>query len=332
MRKALIFIFFIFLTQAASAQELYLIAEPASNVPKGALGVRFFGEGYSESGLFRSLSGLKMMYGVTPKLSVYASATFSDYHEKTLPFDFITHNHSGVPQKDSTATPQQGVPYPYIFNSIDLYAKYRFVTVDGANTHFRVAAYAEGSYVAVPSHEAEPDLLVHTSGFGAGLIATYLKQHFAVSLTSGFIIPADYKGDTHDNYGGVYPTTIQYGKAVNYSLSFGYLLFPQQYKNYQQTNWNIYCEFTGKSYGAAKATEQYGTFSGALVYSLPITTPILKAGSYLEMAPGIQCIISSAYRIDFSVDFPIISRSYDHLYPLYLAGVQRYFYFHKRTS
>ncbi len=145
-------------------------------------------------------------------------------------------------------------------------------------------------------------------------------------------MPWDYKGNTYDKYGGVYPTTIQYGEGVNYNLSFGYLLFPKNYNSYEQTNWNIYCEFIGKSYGAAKVSEQYGTFSGALVYQLPVTTPILKAGSYIDMNPGIQCIISSTYRIDLSVAFPIVNQSYDHLYPLYQLGVQRYFYFHKRQS
>jgi len=334
MRFFCTLLLFVFSAFISGAQELFPIAEPASNVPKGALGVKVFDEGYKEADLFRNVIALRVLYGVTPKLSIYATGTVSDYHEKTLPFDFITHNHSGSTLIGGTNTPQQGVPYPYVFNSIDLYAKYRFLTIDGQNTHFRMAAYGEGSYAAVPSHEAEPDLLVHTSGYGGGLIATYLQHHFAASLTGGFIIPSEYKGNTYDKYGGVYPTTIQYGKAVNYSLSFGYLLFPKNYTSYKQTNWSIYCEFTGKSYGAAKVYEQDGPFAGAIVYDIPITTPILKAGSYLDINPGIQCLINSTYRIDLSATFQFIGESYTHLYPLYFIGVQRYFFFnkHKHTK
>jgi hypothetical protein len=332
MRKACTLLFFILFSYAAIAQELFPVAENASNIPKGALGIRLLDEGYKESDLYRNLAGLKLLYGITPRLSIYATATVSDIHEKTLPFDFITHNHSGGQTTSSTNTPQEGIPYPYVFNSIDIYAKYRFYSADGVNSHFRMAAYAEGSRVIVPSHEAEPDLLMHTSGYGAGIIATYLKRHFATSITTGFIIPAEYQGNTYDEYSGVYPTTIQYGKAINYSLSFGYLLFPKNYKSYKQTNWNIYCEFTGKAYGAAKAYQYDGPFAGALLYTLPITTPILKAGKYLDIDPGIQCILNSTYRIDLSLAFPLVNESYDHLYPFYLIGIQRYFYFRHHAS
>lgn len=328
MKKLLGVISVVLLVQTVIAQELFPVAEPASNIPKGALGIRAFDEGYKEAGLFRSFAGIRLMYGVTSKFSVYAAGTMSDIHERTLPFDFITHNHSGGQLVAATNTPQQGIPYPYIFNGLDVYAKYRFLTSDGEHTHFRMAAYAEGSYVKVPSHEAEPDLLIHSSGYGGGLIATWLQQRLAISLTTGFILPVEYKGNTYDNYGGVYPTSIQYGNAVNYSLSFGYLWLPRHYTSYTQTNWSIYCELIGKSYSSARVSEQDGPFAGAIIYNIPITTPVLKAGSYIDINPGLQCIINSIYRIDLSVGFPLINQSYNHLYPLYLLGVQRYFYFH----
>jgi len=331
MIKISFLLFSFFWAFCAVAQELFPLEEPASNVPKGALGVRMFDEGYKEVDLYRNTMGLRLMYGLNPKLTVYATGTFSDYHEKTLPFDFITHNHGGT-STGGTNTPKPGIPYPYVFNSIDLYAKYRFLTHDGQNRHFRMAAYAEGSYVAVPSHEAEPDLLIHTSGIGAGLISTYLVHHFAASLTAGFIIPFEYHGNTYDNYGGIYPTTIQYGNAVNFDLSLGYLLFPKSYANYKQSNWNVYCEFLGKSYERASIYQQDGPFAGAIVTELPITTPILKAGYFLDINPGLQCIINSTWRIDVSMGFQLINQSYDHLYPLYLLGLQRYFYFSRNVS
>ena len=326
--KALL-IALLFLPLFSGAQELFPISDLASSVPKGALGVKVFDEGYQETDLYRNLAGLKLLYGVTSKLSVAATATLSDIHEKTLPFDFITHNHGVKGDTGSTNTPVAGIPYPYVFNSVDLYAKYRFFTEDAQNNHLRMAAYGEASYVAVPSHEAEPDLVMHTSGFGAGAIATYLNHHFAVSLTAGVILPLEYKGNTYDKYGGIYPTTIQYGNAVNYDLSFGYLLFPRKYTDYHQTNINIYCEFFGKAYGAAQITQKDGPYSWAATLDLPNTTPILKAGYYLDAAPGVQLILNSTYRVELATAFPFIHQSYDHLYPYYLLAVQRYLFFNR---
>lgn len=315
-----------FFSLSLEGQELFPIADNASSVPKGVCGIRMLDEGYPEKKLLRNVAGLKVLYGISPRLSANITGTISDYHQRTLPFDFISHNHSGGQLVSETNTPEAGVAYPYVFNSIDIYARYRVVSIDGLNMHYRVAAYAEYSYVAVPSHEAEPDLVVHTSGYGAGVIQTFLFRHFAISSTAGFVIPKEYKGNTYDKYGGIYPTTIEYGRAVNYSLSFGYLLLPRCYTSYAQTNWNIYCEFTGKAYGSAKITEQDGPFSGAIVYNLPITTPILEGSNYVDINPGIQCILKSVYRIDVSAGFPLFNKSYNHLYPIYFIGMQRYFY------
>ncbi len=326
MKSIVIFVLFFVVSPALRAQELFPVAEPASTVPKGALGVRLFDEGYKESGLVRDLAACRLMYGITPRLSLYGTVTASDFHEKTLPFDFISHNHGGQTFGGAN-TPAQGVAYPLIYNSVDLYAKYRFVSSDGQNTHFRMAAYAEASKVSPPSHEAEPDLLIHTSGFGAGLIATWLRQRFAGSLSSGFILPLAYSGDAYDRYGGIYPTTITYGNALTYSLSLGYRLLPASYTGYRQTNWNVYIEFTGKAYGAAQVSQKDGPAANALPIPITINTPILQAGSYLDVIPGIQCILSSTYRIDFSTALPLVNKSYDHLYPFVLVGIQRYFFF-----
>ncbi|MCW3123679.1 MAG: hypothetical protein JWQ38_3171 [Flavipsychrobacter sp.] len=332
MKKAGSLLLFIFVSLCAHAQELFPVAEPASNVPKGALGVRAFSEGYKEADVFRKLLGVKLLYGVTPKLSVYLSVTASDYHEKTLPFDFIEHSHVGGQLVGGAGATQKGDAYPVVFNSIDAYAKYRFLSVDGQNTHYRLAAYAEASHVAVPSHEAEPDLLVHTSGVGAGVIGTYLLHHFATSVTVGGILPKEYRGNATDRYGGIYPTTIQYGNALAYSLSFGYLLWPKSYKSYDQTNWNIYMELTGRKYGAASVSQKDGPATDALSIPISSTTHELHAGSYLDINPGIQCIINSTYRIEASVGFALLNSSYLHQYPKYVIGMQRYFYFKTRTS
>ena len=299
-------IFLIFLSLSSGAQELYNITLPASTLPKGLLGVRLFNESYSESGLIRKITVLKVMYGITPKLSVTLAGVASDYHSRYLPVDFILHDHSGGNAPPSANAPE-ATPNPYIFGGADLYAQYRFLSSDGQNSHFRMAAYGEGSYIRIASHLGEPELLTHNSGFGAGLITTYLKSHFAATITLGYVIPTEYKGDAFDKYGGAYPTTIKYGNAFNYDLALGYLLFPRHYKSYKQSNINLYLEFLGRSYGAAHVTQQ----DGVVTYHIP-DNAFLKAGNYVDINPGIQWIIKSSLRVDFSVGFPLINTSFIH--------------------
>lgn len=321
MRKTLSCLALLLLPSLGRAQELFPIAEPASNVPRGVLGIRFFDETYNEVDRIRNLFALRVMYGITAKLTLYATPTVSNHHNQTLPPEFPVHN-----------TPQIGVTHPYLFNGVDCYAKYRFLTIDGQNSHLRVAAYGEYSLLKVAHDEAEPTLLDDNSGVGAGIITTYLKKHFAVSFTGGYIRPFKYKGDVPDPIAGLpgLPATVTYADGYNYCLSFGYLLFPKTYADYNQANWNIYLEFVGKDYGAMQMQV------GNVYYNLPqyaISTAgnkALAAGQYMEVYPGLQTIIRSSLRLDFSVGFPVIGRSYVHYYPVYTAGVQRYFYFHKK--
>lgn len=317
MRWWLIIFLSLWITDAA-AQELYPLTEPASTVPKQVLGVRIFNQSYLEpNNIYRNMTGLRLMYGATSKLTVMMNATVSNHHSKDLPPDFPDHN-----------TPQVGVPLPMRFNGVNLYGKYRLLSRDGRNSHLRLAVYGEYSYLDVAHDEAEPNLMDDTKGWGAGIITTYLKNHFAVSFTGGIIVPSQYRGDVPDLIPGLpaIPATVKYGRAVNYSLSFGYLLFPKVYKNYDQPNLNVYVEFLGKSYERAKV---YFDNIGQPGTPYEVTGSGMQAlgkGHYVEVHPGIQAIIKSNLRVDLSVGFPVIGKSYAHFYPLYSVGIQRYFY------
>lgn len=308
------------------SQELFPLNEPASNVPKGVLGVRATGETYKEIQQLRNQYSLRLMYGLLPRLTVMAAAGISNHHGKDFPPNLVSHIHNGNQTIYSTGAFKRGVRYPYRSNGIYMYAKYRFVSMDGLHSHFRIAAYAEGAYLKQAHDEAEPNLTGDTKGAGAGFILTCLKHHFAISLTSGFIIPGSHTALSPDLNGGpMISTEIKYGRALGYNLSMGYLLFPQTYKSYDQLNVNVYLELLGKAYEAAKV-EQYGNIS------IPINTPLLTAGNYMDIAPGVQCIFKSNLRVDLSVKFPMINKSYAHFYPVFMLGVQRYFYFNKKSD
>ena len=308
-----------------SAQELFPLAEPASSVPKHVLGARIFYQNYDEVGTTRSLYGMRLMYGLTSKLSFYLTGTASNHHSKKLPYDLINHTHNGSQTNYYTSNIKRGVVYPYIFSGFHLFAKYRFLSFDKQNEHLRFAAYAEWSNVKVAHDEAEPNLMDDTGGYGFGIISTLLKKRFSVSLTTGYIVPNAYTESQFDLTGSIYlPTVINYGKAIKYSLSFGYRLAPAHYTSYQQSNWNIYVEFVGKKYEAAKVYQD-NKFITALV-------PSLAKGAYLEMHPGIQRIIKSNLRFDVSLGFNIFSRSYVHFSPILNIGLQKYFYKNKKDK
>ncbi len=299
------------------AQELFIQSEPASTMPGGVTGIRAFGQVYREPGdYYRGMAAFRIMHGVTPKLTMMLTATASNHHSKELPPDFPDHN-----------TPQVGVPLPWRFNGVNLYAKYRLLSRDGAKSHFRISAYGSASWLDVAHDEGEPDLMDDTKGFGAGLITTWLKDHFALSATVGGILPSGYKGPVPDIIPGLpsIPAHVEYGNALTWSLSAGYLLLPRTYRNYRQTNVNLYAELLGKSYSQGKVfLENIG--SGSAYQISGPALQVFEAHSYLEFHPGIQAILGSNLRIDLSAGFPLISRSYTRFYPVYTIGVQRYFF------
>lgn len=300
-------------------QELFILNEPASSVPKGVIGARAFTQNYKEYNTTRGLHALRLMFGATARLSVLATASISNHHNRKLPKDLINHTHVGNQTNYFTQPIRRGVGYAYLFNGIHLFAKYRFLTNDSQNKHLRLAAYGEWSNVNVAHDEAEPSLMDDTGGYGFGIISTWLKNRFAASLTTGYIRPDSYFEMQPDVTGGPdLPTELHYGTAIRYNLSFGYRLYPKKYEGYEQVNWNVYVEFIGKTYDAATVIQNGTDIHGK--------TAALQDGSYIEIYPGIQRIINSNTRIEFCYGFELIGNSFVHFTPIWTLGVQRYFY------
>src|SRR5882724_8871841 len=115
-------------TRACFGQELFPLNEPASSVPKHVVGVRAFTQNYTETNTRRSLEALRIMYGVTSKLSVSITGSISNHHSRKLPSDLLNHTHNGSQTNYYTQGFKRGVHYPYLFNGIYLFAKYRFIS------------------------------------------------------------------------------------------------------------------------------------------------------------------------------------------------------------
>jgi hypothetical protein len=291
-----------------TSQELFPNSEPASIIPKKAIGLRSMNEAYNNSGNLRIWNGMMFMYGISSKWMFTGMISSSNHHAKKLPLNFLMPDS----EKGTVVNPKSGsTQYPYLAEAVSLGFRYRFVNVDGDHKHFRMAAYGNGIYSMRPHDEAEVTSMGDNKGLSCGLISTMLIEKLAVSLTTGMVKPFAYK----EKESGM---ALEYENAYNYSLSFGYLVYPRRYKNFNQTNINLYAEFIGKSYGdltIERKGQKYNSEKQAL-----------QAGNYLEIRPAIQFIVKSNLRIDVGTALPILGKSYIRKYPMYQLNLQYYFF------
>src|SRR5260221_1485643 len=165
----ILFISLSLLSLISFGQELFPLNEPASSVPKNVIGVRFFTQNYKDLGANKSLDGIRIMYGLTSRLSLIMVNSISNHHRQTLPLDIIYHFN-------------RGKTYPHLYSGTYFFAKYRFISLDRKNSHLRITAYSEWSNVNLSHEEAEPNLMDDTGGYGGGMITTWLKNRVAASL------------------------------------------------------------------------------------------------------------------------------------------------------
>lgn len=253
-------LFWCFLASASTAfaQELYVNTEPASNMASHSVGVRLENQGYFNPD-FRNRSTVELMYGASKNLMVHASGYLSDFYQQKQHLE-----------------------------GFSAYAKYRFLSVDSIQRHFRSAAFVKASTINNPIINQEINLEGDRSGLQSGLVFTQLLHKLALSGSLSYLRGLDNQkndvpvGFAHD--------------AVAYTLSSGYLLFPKNYNNYNQTNINLYLELLGK------------------------TNPGYRQ-SYLDAAPAIQFIFNSVFRVDLSYRTPLynsMTRNTENMYLLRL--------------
>lgn len=308
------FLFSSFLHSGIRAQELFPNNDPASNVGKNVLAVRASSEFFEDAGQTRSFQAYKFMFGLSSKWMLTETFSFSNHHSPRLPDGFIQHDPLGNPYTDGV---KRGSPYPYLFESLDVNIKYRFLSHDSEHKHFRMAAYLDLAGGNEAHYEAEPELIGDNGGAGAGLIATLLLHKFAASINTGGIVPSDYT----DAFSGV---VISYGKAAYLNLSLGYLVYPGTYRSYNQTNINLYAEFQCKAYDGMVISE-----NGKEVMIQNV--PALESGSYVEFRPSVQFIIRSNTRIDLCVATHIYNRSWAHNDPAFFFTLQQSIFFKSKS-
>jgi len=210
-----LWIVLLFACSVTQAQELFVVTEPASNMPAKSLGLRLGNYLMKESNSSRYDYHLvpELMWGADKNLMLHADAFLSN--------------------QEKSFSAEGG----------SFYAKYRFLASDKVHAHLRMAAFARYSFNNSNIHQEEIDLYGHNSGYQAGLITTQLLHKVALSSTVSYVRATD-------NGSGNKMPSSNAKDAVNYSLSFGELILPRSYTSYGQTNMNFMLELLGQTLGS----------------------------------------------------------------------------------
>ena len=255
-------LFLSFISSLSSAQELYINAEPASLIPKGTKVVRL-----NHHSIF--LDGTNIMGGIGNAIIMSPSISYG-LSKKIMV--------SGSFQFSNKPYEQDMMPN-FGFSGFKLSSKQRILTTDKQKYHTRLSSFIKYSYHDNKFMKDNLDIELQDTGFEFGIIGTQLINKLAISVTSAVTrisnIDEKYTSGSTVKWQKINLNTIQN------SISAGYLLFPRKYKSYKQTNFNLYLEYLTNTILTRNFPDRYHKFSSTL-------------------APGIQFIIMSRSRLDFS--------------------------------
>jgi hypothetical protein len=210
--KVIILMLATFVITGVHAQELFVVTDPASNVPAGSVGVRLgnslFKEIYEDGYNYHLMP--EVTWGVSGKLMVRASA-------------FVSNRSNSLYTEGGS-----------------LFAKYRFFSMDDLHSHFRMAAFGRYSFNRADIHQEQIEIMGHNTGFETGIVATQLIKKVAISSTLSFEKAMNNRPD-YD-----FPSD-QSNHASNYTLSIGRLMYPKKYTSFKETNINLMLEFVGQT-------------------------------------------------------------------------------------
>lgn len=194
-----------------SSQELYVYTEPASNMPARSISAKLTGKFVKTIHNLRREHRImpEVMFGLNKNWMVHLSTTFSDMYSSNIRWE-----------------------------SVKLYAKYRFLSNDDVHKHFRMAAFAAVSHSVNDIFYDELSLDGDQSGVQGGIVATQLVNKLAVSASASYL----HVTTERPKY---FPEVYPYD-ALNYTASAGFLLLPFEYTGYKQVNVNLYTELLGQ--------------------------------------------------------------------------------------
>ena len=181
------------------------------------------------------------------------------------------------------------------YESVNFYAKYRFLSKDDIHRHFRMATFINASTTKAPFHYDEITLMGDKSGIQAGIIATQLWHKLALSGTLSHTQVLD-----NSRFNKVLYIPKRIYQSVNYSLSGGYLFFPKQYTDYKQTNLNLYLELVGEQ---TLDVKKHCIDLAPAVQLIFNSNAKLNVGYRFQLSSNMQRMGASSWQISFERTF-----------------------------
>jgi len=255
-------LFFLTYSYKITAQELYINSEPASLIPKGTKVVRL-----TNSNIF--LDGYNIMGSIGNAFIVTPSLSYGLSKKIML---------SGSIQFANKPYEQDMMPN-FGLNGFKLYSKQRILTTDKQKYHTRLSSFLKYSYHENKFMKDNLDLELQDTGLELGIIGTQLINKLAISITTAITRISNI--DEKFTQGSTVKWQTTNLNTFKNSISAGYLLFPRKYNSYKQTNFNLYVEYLTNTILNKEFPVRYNKFSSTF-------------------APGIQFIILSRSRLDFS--------------------------------
>lgn len=261
---------FLLFAAGVFAQELYPYTEPASNMPSHSLSVKTTAiverELHSNRTLQRYMP--EAMLGLNKFWMMHVGVNFSNMYQQQ-----------------------------FVWEGARLYGKYRFYSADEVHKHFRMAAFGLVSYSRNHLDHNEINLAMgDQSGVQGGLIATQLWNKFALSGTAAWNEVLDKKRN-NKAYADQYAF-----QSLTYSLSAGYLLLPFRYRNYNQTNLNLYMELLGGR-NMNFPTEKYYVDLAPSVQAIFASTAKLNLGYRFQLGTDIDRLAKNSFMVSFEYIF-----------------------------
>jgi hypothetical protein len=210
--KKIILLIFISTSFQTKAQELFVMTEPASNMPSGSIGIRAMNS-------FMYEKNEKINYHIMPEVMWGINAKWMLHFQ-----GFLSSRMDGYLKGEGGS----------------VYGKYRIYSIDDVHKHFRLAAFGRYSFNNADIHQEEIETMGHNTGYEIGTVATKLINKTALSSSISF-------EKALNNLNGYKFPTSQGNNATNYTVAFGKLIFPKKYTSLEETNINVMCEFLGQT-------------------------------------------------------------------------------------
>lgn len=207
----MLLILFIGVQQIASAQELFVFSEPASNMAAKGVGLRLTAmpmKNYfsKKTDLF---SNIEAMVGINKNLMLHSELYLSNINSNVK------------------------------INGVGFYGKYRFFTNDAVHRHFRLAALGRITFIDGLPAKPPFNLTANNSGLEAGIVATQLINKYAFSAGVSYL-----QGWNNGSY--KLANSLENRHAIAYNVAIGKLVLPKEYISYDQLNVNLMLEGLGQ--------------------------------------------------------------------------------------